>query len=97
MKCKVEGCDSSIDFNWGALGYHLRAVHAFGDRQMHEYQVAHFEDYRAELAKENERDELTEVMNVRIVFLPDEATREGLIHVLSEASGAIVEMGEIKK
>lgn len=38
----------------------------------------------------------TETMIVKIVFFPDEATKEGLLHVLSEVSGAILEMEEIK-
>ena len=97
MKCKNEGCTNSEDLNFGELNYHLRSVHAFGDRKMLEYFVKHIQALRAELAKVNAevRAACTETLILRIVYLPEEATREGLIHVLSEVSGAVLEMEEI--
>ena len=93
MKCKVEGCINSENLTFGELGYHLRDVHAFGDRQMAEYMATHSRDLWLEAHAGTGK---TELMIVKIRYLPDEATREGLIHVLREVSGAIVEMEEIK-
>ena len=99
MKCKVEGCTNLEDLNFGEFHYHLRDVHAFGDQKMLEYYLKHFQSLRAELTEVNAevRAPRTETLILKIVFLPEEATREGLIHVLSEVSGAVLEMEVITR
>lgn len=97
MKCKVEGCANSEDLTFGEFHYHLRDVHEFRDQQMLEYYLKNIDDLRADGGSSEKTGEppKTETLILKIVYLPEEATREGLIHVLSEVSGAIIEMEEI--
>ncbi len=94
MKCGVEGCESTVDFESCALEEHLEAVHDFGDRQITEYMANHSRDLWLEIHGGKGK---AEMMILKVWYLPDETTREGLIHVLSEASGAVVSMEEIKR
>lgn len=48
MKCNVEGCPNIEDLNFGELLYHLRDVHAFGDRKMLEYFVENMQTLKEE-------------------------------------------------
>ncbi len=102
MKCRVEGCKNLTrmglhlpdELTMWELGDHLRDVHEFGERQVDEYMATHSRDLWLETHAGTGK---TELMIVKIRYLPDEATREGLIHVLSEVSGAIVSIEEIKR
>lgn len=94
MKCRIEGCESTIDFDWGSLGHHLSFEHGFSARQLDEYGATHSRDLWLEAHGGTGK---AEMMILKVWYFPDEATREGLIHVLSEVSGAIVSMEEIKR
>ena len=102
MKCRVEGCMNLTRMGlqlpekltvWG-LYDHLRDVHEFGERQIDEYMANHSRDLWLESHAGKGK---VEMMILKVWYLPEEATREGLIHVLSEVSGAIVSMEEIKR
>ncbi len=54
MRCEVVRCVYSDDMNFGELMYHLRDVHALGDRRILEYFVQNIQSLKEELNRYEE-------------------------------------------